>query len=192
MSTLSAPLVPAWRPSWVNSGTRQAALVLAASGALAISAQVQIPMWPVPVTGQTFVVLLLGFLLGPRLAVAATLTYLVEGAVGLPVFAGFGAGVAVLTGPTAGYLWGFVLAAGLTGVLATRGWQNRPATTALAMLLGNVVIYLLGAGWLAQLTDVSTALSSGVWPFLVGDLAKIALATALVPALAARIGGATD
>lgn len=189
MSATSLPLVPAMRPTWTDSLPRKVVIVLAGTVALAVSAQVQVPMWPVPITGQTLVVLLLGFALGPRLAGATTLTYLAEGAMGLPVFAGFVGGPAALAGPTAGYLWGFVLAAVLTGVLAERGWHHRVATVVAGMVLGNLVIYALGAGWLARLTDPATAWNAGVVPFLVGDAVKIAIAAALLPVVAARVHG---
>lgn len=186
MSATTLPLVPALRPRWTSSLPRQAVIVLLGSVALAVSAQVQVPLWPVPITGQTLVVLLLGFALGPRLAGATVLAYLAEGAVGLPVFAGLTAGAAVLVGPTAGYLWGFVVAAVLTGVLAQRGWQARPSLVALGMVLGNLAIYAIGAGWLAVVTDPATAWASGVVPFLLGDAIKIGIATALVPSVARR------
>lgn len=191
MSATSLPLVPALRPTWTESLPRRAAIVLAGSLALAVSAQVQVPMWPVPITGQTLVVLLLGFTLGPRLAGATTLAYLAEGAMGLPVFAGFAGGPAVLVGPTAGYLWGFVAAAVLTGVLAERGWHRSAATVMTGMVLGNLVIYALGAGWLAVAIGADAAISNGVLPFLVGDAAKIVLATLFLPSVAARVDDRT-
>lgn len=182
-SPTALPLVPALRPAWTATIGRKAVLAVAGSLALAVSAQVQIPLWPVPVTGQTLVVLLLGFAFGPRLAVATVATYLAEGLVGLPVFAGGAAGAAVLAGPTAGYLWGFLAAAGLTGWLAERGWHRRAGTVVAGMLLGNVVIYVFGAGWLARMTGLAGAWEAGVLPFLVGDALKIAAAVALLPRL---------
>ena len=198
MSTVHLPIVPAARPALLATVPRQVVAVLAGSAALAISAQVQVPMWPVPVTGQTLVVLLLGFLLGPKLAMGTVLAYLAEGAVGLPVFAGFAAGAAHLAGPTAGYLWGFVLAAGLTGVLAQRGWHRSAPLVAAAMVLGNLVIYVGGAGWLtawlhllaadtlAWGDSLSAAWTTGVQPFLLGDAIKVAIAVAALPALSRR------
>lgn len=198
MSTVSLPLLPAARPTLVATMPRKAVAVLLGSAALAVSAQIQVPMWPVPVTGQTLVVLLLGFVLGPRLAASTVLAYLAEGAMGLPVFAGLGAGAGHLVGPTAGYLWGFVLAAGLTGVLADRGWHRSAPLVATGMVLGNLAIYALGVAWLATWLHVfapeplavgaavPTAWSTGVEPFLLGDVAKIALAVAVLPALSRR------
>lgn len=183
MSATALPLVPAARPAWTATLPRQLVLVLAGSAALAVSAQVQVPLWPVPITGQTLVVLLLGFALGPRLAMVTVATYLAEGAMGLPVFAGFAAGPAVLAGPTAGYLFGFAAAAGVTGVLARRGWHRRHLTVAAAMLIGNVIIYVLGAGYLSTIVGASTAVSAGVVPFLIGDAIKIGIAVAILPAI---------
>lgn len=183
MSTTAMPLVPAVRPAWTATLPRQLVLVLAGSAALAISAQVQVPLWPVPITGQTLVVVLLGFALGPVLAMATVAAYLVEGAVGLPVFAGFAAGPGVLVGPTAGYLFGFIVAAGVTGVLARRGWHRRHLTVAAAMIIGNLIIYALGAGYLSTIVGTSTAVSSGVVPFLIGDVIKIGIAVAALPGI---------
>jgi len=168
--------------AWVVA--RDAFLVLFGSVLLAVSAHayVWLPGSLVPVTGQTFVVLLLGALLGRRLGAAAVTAYLLEGAAGLPVFAGGGAGAAWLAGPTGGYLLGFVVAAGLTGTLAERGWDRTPARTAAALALGAAVILLLGAAWLAVFVGPTAALTAGVLPFLPGEAWKVAAATALLPA----------
>jgi biotin transport system substrate-specific component len=107
--------------------------------------------------------------------------YVAEGAAGLPVFAGGTAGPGVLLGPTGGYLVGFIAAAFVTGWLAERGWDRRPLTTALAMVLGNVVIYLLGVSWLSLFVGVTKAPLLGMVPFLPGDLLKIVLATLALP-----------
>src|SRR5262249_26180348 len=127
-------------------------LVVAASALTAIAAQLAIPVpWsPVPITGQTFAVLLSGALLGPRRAFLAQVLYLAEGAVGLPVFAGASAGAAVLAGPTTGYLISFPFAAALTGALAERGWDRRFSTMVAAMLLGSVVTFGLGLALLSR------------------------------------------
>jgi len=121
-------------------------LVLSASAFIAVSAHltVRLPFSPVPVTGQTFAVLLTGALLGRQRGAAAVLAYLAEGLAGLPVFAGGMSGLAYLLGPTGGYLLGFVAAAYLTGALAERGWDRQPLTTALAMVLGNLALYAPG------------------------------------------------
>jgi len=161
-------------------------IVLIISGALviALSAQVavRLPFSPVPVTGQTFAVLVTGALLGARRGCIAVLVYIIQGAAGLPVFAMGGAGLPVLLGPTGGYIVGFVAAAGVTGLLAEKGWDRRVWTTVLAMLLGNAVIYSFGLGWLSCLTGVKGVLFVGLYPFIVGDLFKISLAAAVLPA----------
>ncbi len=187
MSASSLPLLPALRPSWTETLPHRVGWALAGSLALALSAQAEIPMWPVPITGQTLVVLVLGFAFGPALAGATVATYLAQGALGLPVFAGGAGGPAHLTGPTAGYLFGFLAAAVLTGWLATRGWHRHAATVAAGMVLGNLAIYAMGATWLANLTDGSVAWNGGVQPFLVGDAIKIAIAVALLPTISRRV-----
>lgn len=158
-------------------------LIVAGSLLIALSAQlsVHLPFSPVPITGQTFAVLFLGFLLGPWRGGAAALAYLAEGATGLPVFAGAMGGPAVLLGPTAGYLYGFVPAAFLAGWLAQRGWDRSPWRTALAMAAGNSAIYLLGLPWLSHFVGDSQVLALGLFPFIPGDLFKIALAVPLLP-----------
>lgn len=162
-----------------------AALVLAGSLLIALSAQIAIPLpfSPVPVTGQTMAVLLVGALLGRRRGSLAVLVYIAEGIAGLPVFAGGAAGPARLLGPTGGYLVGFVAAAYLVGLLAERGWDRRVSTTAAAMALGNLVIYTVGVLWLTVFVgSLSAALAAGVLPFIPGDLVKIAAAALLLPA----------
>ena len=159
-------------------------LILGFSLVIAALAQVavRLPFSPVPITGQTLGVLLAGFLLGSRRGLAAVLAYLAEGAAGLPVFAGGTGGIAVLAGPTAGYLIGFAVAAYVVGLLAERGWDRSVARTLLGMALGNVIIYWFGITWLSiLLSDVRTALTAGLFPFIVGDLLKIAVATAFLP-----------
>lgn len=186
MSTTSLPLVPTARPAWTATIPRQVVLAVAGSAALAVSAQIAVPLWPVPITGQTLVVLLLGFAFGPKLAAGTVALYLAQGAMGLPVFQGF-AGPAALVGPTAGYLFGFVAAAALTGYLAQRGWQRSAWTVAAAMVLGNVVIYAVGVGYLTTLIGLDAALAGGLYPFLIGDAVKIAIAVAALPLIARRI-----
>jgi biotin transport system substrate-specific component len=160
------------------------ALVMGGSLFIALSAQVAIhlPFSPVPVTGQTLAVILVGMLLGSRRGSLALLTYLAEGLAGLPVFAGGTAGLARLLGPTGGYLVGFIVAAYVTGLLAERGWDRRVGTTLLAMLFGNAVIYALGLPWLAAFVGVQRALPLGLYPFIPGDLLKVVLAALLLPA----------
>jgi biotin transport system substrate-specific component len=164
-----------------------AALVAGGSLAIALCAQVAIG-YPVPITGQTFGVVMVAALLGSRRGALCLLMYLVEGLAGLPVFAQGKAGFAAFLGPTGGYLVGFVFAAWLVGALSERTWDRRPVTTVAAMLLGNLVIYAFGLAWLLCLTRLlgqplgAGLLAVGLYPFLVGDLLKIALAAALLPA----------
>ena len=162
---------------------RDALLALTFSLVTALSAQIAVPLpfSPVPLTGQTFGVLLTGALLGPRLGALAMLLYLIEGACGLPFFAGGAFGLARFAGPTGGYLVAYPLAAALVGWLATRGWDRRPLTMLAAMLLGSLVIFALGAAWLAHFVGASHALTLGVLPFLPGDAVKALLAARLLP-----------
>ena len=158
-------------------------LVIGGSLLIGLCAQVKIllPFSPVPITGQTFAVLMIGTLLGAWRGSLAVLAYIIEGAVGLPVFA-LGGGFTILIGPTGGYLVGFIPAAYITGLLAQKGWDRRIGTTVLAMVLGNIVIYAFGLFWLCCLTGINRAiLSVGLYPFVVGDLLKIALAAAVLP-----------
>lgn len=158
-------------------------LVTAGSLVVAVSAliQVRLPFTPIPITAQTLAVLLVGVLLGSRRGGLALLAYLGQGLAGLPVFAGGGFGLAHLLGPTGGYLIGFAAAAFLVGWLAERGWDRRPLAALGAMTLGNLVIYAIGAGWLAWMVGPNQALALGVAPFVLGDLLKIGLGTALLP-----------
>lgn len=137
---------------------------------------IPLPFTPVPITGQTFGVLLCGAVLGARLGTASMLAYIAEGAIGLPVFA-TAPGVA-----TYGYLAGFVVAAFLVGWLADRGWTKDLPHTVTAMVLGEVAIYALGLAWLARFVPASTVLALGLFPFLIGDAIKLAMAAAVLPA----------
>jgi biotin transport system substrate-specific component len=159
-------------------------LVLAGSGLIALSAvlAVRLPISPVPITGQTFAVLLVGALLGWRRGVATVGLYLLEGACGLPVFAGgVVGGPAYMFGPTGGYLVGFLAGAALTGWLAGRGWDRHFATTAAAMALGSAALFACGVLWLAVLVGLPLAVQTGLLPFLPGEAIKIALAAGLLP-----------
>jgi biotin transport system substrate-specific component len=158
-------------------------LVLAGSWLMAASAwvEVRLPISVVPITGQTFGVLFVAALLGSRLGTAAVIAYLSQGAAGLPVFAGGAAGLAWLLGPTGGYLIGFLPAAFIVGLLAERGWDRRPLSIAVAMVLGNAAIYLVGLPWLAMFVGPGQAVAQGLLPFIPGAIVKIALATAMLP-----------
>ena len=182
MPTLAdAMLANVMAPSTATSALTKAALVVFGSLLLAVSAQFKIPLYPVPVTGQTLVVLLIGMTYGPRLGGITMAAYLFEGAIGLPVFAGGAAGMAVLFGPTGGYLFGFLLAAVAMGYLAERGMGRSVVSTVIAMVIGNMVIYLCGASWLAGFIGFGEATVAGVLPFLYGDALKLAVAAGLMP-----------
>jgi biotin transport system substrate-specific component len=171
----------------------KAALVLAATALLTLSAKVQVPFYPVPMTMQTLVVLLIGATFGWRLGSLAILAYLAEGAMGLPVFAGTpgkGIGLAYMMGPTGGYLAGFVAAAMVTGVMAARGLTRSVPGALATMAVGTAVIHLFGLAWLAMLMGGTKAFALGVLPFLAGDVLKAALGAALLPAAWWLIGQA--
>src|SRR5215208_6556517 len=162
---------------------RAAGLVVVFSLFIAASAQFAISIGAVPITGQTFAVLLTGALLGSRLGAAAVIAYLIEGAVGLPFFAGGGGGILRFLGPTAGYLVAFPAAAFITGAFAEHGWDKRYETAVAAMAIGSVIIFLGGWAWYAVLTNTPpvAAFKIAVLPFLPGDVIKIALAAAVLP-----------
>lgn len=165
------------RPSGkVQQIAYDALLVLGGSLLVGLLSQIriQVGISPVPITGQTLAVLLVGATLGSRRGAMAMLAYLALGTMGLPVVAG---GIA-----TAGYRAGFVVAAFIVGRLSERGWDRHLLTTMLAMLLGNATLYLFGVSWLAVLLGADQALPLGLYPFIVGDMLKLALAITLLPA----------
>jgi len=164
-----------------KSITRDIFLVVAGSWLMAAVAQVQIPLWPVPVTGQTFGMLLLGGLLGSRKGSAAMLAYLGQGAMGLPFFAGGAAGLTRLAGPTGGYLAGMVFTAFLVGFLCERGWDRRFHTAVTVMLAGNLILYAFGLPWLALFIGWGSVVKAGFLPFIIGDTLKIVLAALALP-----------
>lgn len=157
---------------------------LVISGALltAVAAQIQIPMYPVPMTLQTFAVLLIAAALGPLRAVSSMGLYLAMGAAGLPVFAAAKSLSAVW--PTAGYLLGFLVAGVVVGFLATRGFSSTPVRVAFSFAAGSALIYLFGAGWLVIGLGLSVpaAIAAGIAPFIIGDVVKAIAAAALLPA----------
>ncbi|HTG94909.1 MAG TPA: biotin transporter BioY [Pyrinomonadaceae bacterium] len=163
--------------------TRTVSIVIAFSLFNAIAAQLAIPIGPVPITMQTFAVTLTGALLGPRLGAAALITYLIEGAVGLPFFAEGRAGIGTLLGPTGGYLVSFPAAAYITGAFSEHGWDRHFLTAVAAMAIGSVVILLAGWSWLVVGLGAAplAAFKAGVAPFLIGDVVKIVLAAAVLP-----------
>src|SRR5439155_24218225 len=160
-------------------------LVLLGSGLIAGSAQISLPLpfTPVPITGQTFAVLLVGASLGTVRGGASAALYVLLGLAGAPVYAGGAHGLAVVTGASGGYLLSYPFVSALTGFLAERRWDRRFSSAVGAMLTGNVVIYLVGLPWLAwQLhTNFETTLEYGLYKFVPGDLLKLYLAAAVLP-----------
>ncbi len=162
------------------------ALILGGAVLTAVAAQIAIPMWPVPITGQTFAVLLVGAVLGASRAGLSMIAYFSMGAVGLPVFTGGVAGVNF--GTTFGYQVGFIAAAAVVGWLSQLNWQKKVSGVLASFLIGNAVIYLFGLPWLAfalsnmgMTVDPATVFAAGLIPFLVGDGIKMALAAAALP-----------
>ena len=159
-------------------------VVLIGSFAILTALCARISLWigPVPITGQTFAVLLAGALLGSRRGALSQLTYMAVGATGIPFwFAPGGApGIARLVGPTGGYIVGFVAAAFVVGWLVERGWDRQPAKAALAMLAGLAVIYLFGLTWLTRFCP-ETVLQVGLYPFIPGEVIKLSLVALVLP-----------
>ena len=183
LSTRYFPRAAAW--------TRDLALILLGALFVAALAQVKIPLpfTPVPLTGQTFAVLLVGAALGSKRGAASLAAYAVLGALGLPFFAGGASGIAYMTGPTLGYLIGFVAAAFVIGRLAERGLERNFRTSMLPFLVGTVAVYFFGVAWLAIVTEnLGKAITTGLVPFLVGDAVKLIAAALALPAAWKLVG----
>ncbi|MCV6592936.1 MAG: biotin transporter BioY [Silicimonas sp.] len=197
MSTLSARPVLT-ETFWAGEGSqvwlKRAVLVIAGVLALAVAAKIKIPMWPVPITLGTFAVLTIGTAYGPRLGLATIAAYLVVGALGFDVFAGSSAekfGLTYMMGGTGGYLVGYALAAMALGWFARQGWDRSFGKMALALLIGNAIIYVPGLLWLGQLYGWDQPiLAWGLTPFLIGDALKLVLAALAVPAIWKMVGNA--
>lgn len=173
---------------------KQAALVVLGIAVLAIAAKIKVPMWPVPITMGTFAVLTIGAAYGARLGLVTILGYMIVGALGFDVFAGSSAeayGLTYMMGGTGGYLLGYVMATVALGWFAQAGWDRSAGKMALAMLAGNVLIYVPGLIWLGMLYGWDKPIMQwGLTPFLIGDALKLALAAALLPALWKLVGPA--
>ena len=173
---------------------KQLVLVAAGIAALVLAAKIKIPMFPVPMTMGTFAVLSIGAAYGTRLGLATILGYMLIGALGFDVFAGSSAevsGLSYMMGSTGGYLVGYVLAVVALGALARKGWDRARGKMALALVLGNALIYVPGLIWLTVLYGLEAPiLSWGLTPFLLGDVVKLALAALLLPALWSVVGRA--
>jgi len=178
-AVISTRLLPRTRVTTIGLVTGFALLTAAA-------AWIEIPLWftPVPITGQTFAVLLSGAALGWRAGAASQSLYLMLGALGLPFFRGGVGGWQVVTGATGGYLVGFIVSAAVVGYLAERQQDRAVRTAVPAFFVGSVVIYAFGVPWLAVSLGLSgaEALRLGLVPFIVGDLVKIVLAGLALPA----------
>lgn len=163
--------------------TRSVSLVVAFSLLTALAAQIVIPIGPVPITGQTFAVLLTGALLGSRLGAMSMIVYLIEGASGLPFFYHGTSGLSHVLGPTGGYLIAFPAAAFITGAFAEHGWDKRFLTAAASMAVGSAVIMLSGWAWFAVITNTAlpAAFQLTVLQFIPGDIIKILLASSVLP-----------
>ncbi|MBW7849212.1 MAG: biotin transporter BioY [Rhodospirillales bacterium] len=163
---------------------RLVTLALVGTALLTLSAKVQVPFWPVPMTMQTFAVIVIGMAYGWRLGGATVALYLLEGAIGLPVFAGTpekGIGIAYMAGPTGGYLVGFVVAAMTAGWLAERGWDRNFLSALAVNAIGTALIFVFGLGWLAGLIGFEKAVTFGLVPFLLASVLKIGLGAAVMP-----------
>jgi biotin transport system substrate-specific component len=182
MTTAAVPTLAArlWPQTAANSLPRAIALILAGSILLALSAHVKVPFWPVPMTMQTFIVLMIGAGYGWRLAGATLVAYLIEGIAGLPVFTG-GAGPAYMAGPTGGYLVGFVVSAVVSGWLI-QTLVRGTVSALVAFLIADALVFVLGVGYLSSLIGFDKAIAGGLVPFIAGEALKIVLATALTVA----------
>jgi biotin transport system substrate-specific component len=186
-AVLGRPLVERFVPA---AGTQrllaQAGLVVLGTLILWASAKISVPFWPVPMTLQTGAVMLIAGAYGSRLGAATVVLYLLEGAAGLPVFEGTpakGIGLAYMLGPTGGYLVGFAVAAAIVGWFAERGFDRNPLKLFGVMLLADALVFALGLLWLGSVIGWDKpVLSFGLYPFILGDLVKLALAACLVAA----------
>ena len=175
-----------------------AGLVVAGAAAVAALAQVEVPLWPVPITGQTLGVVVVGAALGARRGAASLATYLFAGLVGLPVFAGFTGGIATVLKPSFGFVIGFVVAAFVAGWFAERAWDRRPVLAFVGFVAASAIPFAFGIPYMAFILNVvgggtfglSEILAFGLWPFVVGGLVKAALAAVLIPAAWAAVRAA--
>jgi biotin transport system substrate-specific component len=184
--TLADFLVPIRVGERLNARARDVVLVVAGAMFIYLTARIAIPVQgsPVPITGQTFGVLLVGAALGFRRGFLAVSTYVLLGVIGLPFFAEGKGGLAVIWGTNGGYLIGFIVAGAVVGRLAELGWDRRFTAALAAMFIGNVIIYAIGLPWLMVVTGwtVEKTIAAGLTPYLVGDAIKLVLAAALFPA----------
>lgn len=160
-----------------------ALLVTAGAGLVALFAQLYVPLWPVPVTGQTLAVLLVGCTLGAVRGAIAMALYAVVGIIGLPVFSEGTSGLGIVAGPTGGYIIGFIVSAALVGLLAERAWDRKVLKAVVTFAAGTLVVFAIGLPWLAVVLGLSLeqTLQAGLYPFLIGGAIKAAIAAGLLP-----------
>jgi biotin transport system substrate-specific component len=183
--TLAGHLWPTSSMNW----TRPVLLAVLGSAIVAVAAHVSVPMLPVPMTLQTLAVLVIGAAFGSRLGAATLALYAAEGAAGLPVFSPTADGYPGIAGPTGGYIIGFILAAGLVGWLAERGWDRSLPKMLLASVLGGAILYVPGLAWLSTFVGgLAKAIEYGLTPFIIGDLVKATIAALGFPAMWALFG----
>lgn len=160
--------------------TRRILAILIGSWALAASAHIAVPMYPVPVSMQTLAVIVIGATAGWRLSAQIVTAYLLQGAAGLPFFANGASGLAYMSGTTGGFLAGFLLSAVAIGYLADRGWNRRFALLCLSMAVGHTLVFIPGVLWLSTFIGIEGAVTHGFMPFIYGSILKIALGIAIV------------
>lgn len=175
-------LADAFVPGTVTTNT---ALVLGGAALTSVLAQLSVPLWPVPITGQTLAVLLVGSALGPTRGALAMVAYWIAGVAGMPVFSDASSGLATAMGPSGGYIVGFVASAYLVGKLAERNWDRKFLGAALAFLAGTATTFAFGMVWLAIAlgADLQQTLEWGLYPFIIGGIIKAAIAAAIIPAV---------
>ena len=166
----------------MNTYTKNILLILFGTILLAVSSKIQVPFWPVPMTMQTFIVFIIGMAYGWRLAFFTLVAYLIEGALGLPVFAK-GGGLLYLTGPTAGYLYGMTIAAAVIGFFAEFGYNESYFKSLISLLVGTFIIFLFGVGYLGSIIGYDKALAGGLYPFIPSEFFKIGLAVIIIPSI---------
>ena len=178
-NTLIENLMPL---SGVNTTIRSILFVLFGTLLLAVSSKIQVPFWPVPMTMQTFVVLVIAMAYGWKLSLLTLIAYLIEGALGIPVFAK-GGGLPYLIGPTAGYLYGMAIAAAVIGYFADLGYGKSIIKCIFPLSLGTVIIFVYGFGYLSSIIGFEKAIVAGLTPFIPSELFKIALAVFIIPTI---------
>ena len=166
----------------VNTYIKNIFLVLFGTLLLTVSSKIQVPFWPVPMTMQTFIVLIIAMAYGWKLSFLTLIAYLIEGALGLPVFAK-GGGLLYLTGPTAGYLYGMAIAAAVIGYFADLGYGKTIIKCILPLMIGTIIIFVFGIGYLSSIIGFEKAIVAGLLPFIPSELFKIALAVLIIPTI---------